>query len=140
MDTSETQLKITHTKGQLDLGDIRNDVKNVTLTPQKNEATRWIYTGTKGNAYKTTQTMYDTYYLSFNTPVKTTVDKQCGRAVYSDVHLSGSAPGTGGWPAYCGKQADATHLVNEVALEFLFFDLSSCVSDDSKPPPPPPVN
>ena len=138
-DNVETKLMISHTKGQLALGDTRNDVKNVTLTPNASKATRWIYTGTQGNAYKTTQTQYDTYYLSFNAPVNTTVDKQCGRAVFSDVHLSGSYQ-NGAWPDYCGKSADQTHLVNEVALEFLFFDLSSCVGDDSLPPPPPPVN
>jgi hypothetical protein len=58
--------------------------------------------------------------------------------VYSDVHLSGSSDSQQ-FPAECAN-ADPTgaYRANEKALEFLFFDLSSCVQNDSKPPPPPP--
>ena len=60
---------------------------------------------------------------------------QCGRAVFSDVHLSGSFGG-GSFPSYCTSNG---HDVDEQALEFLFFDLSSCVQDDkSNPIQPPP--
>jgi len=38
-------------------------------------------------------------------------------------------------PADC-KAANLTS--QQKALEFLFFDLSACVTDDTKPPPPPP--
>ena len=56
--------------------------------------------------------------------------------MFSDVHLSGSGTFSGQFPGYC-TQSD--HTVDEAALEFLFFDLSSCVQDDkSNPIQPPP--
>jgi hypothetical protein len=77
-------------------------------------------------------------YLSFNTPVGATTDKQCGRAVFSDVHLSGASDDTA-FPAECaGADPMGQYAHNEKALEFLFFDLSSCVQNDQKPPPLPP--
>jgi hypothetical protein len=102
--------------GQINLVYSNSDVGNI----NKPLSTRWIYYGDK------TGPNYGTAYLSFNTPVKAAVDKQCGRAVFSDLHVS-SGGGT-------------TLSQQEAALEFLFFDLSSCVQDDTKPPPPPPVN
>ncbi len=112
------------TYGQLALYDIREDVDKVTT----GKATRWIYDGSTSD--------YSTLYLSFNAPVNAQVDKQCGRAVFSDVHLSGSS-----FSGFCNAQnSNDPHHVDETALEFLFFDLSSCVQDDSKPPPPPPPN
>ncbi len=93
---------------------------------------RWIYGGS------------DTKYLSFGTPVggitgssapEMTSEKYCGKAVFSDLH-AGGAP-AGDIPAAC---TDATMTPQEEALEFLFFDLSACVQDDSQPPqnlPPP---
>jgi len=95
---------------------------------------RWIYGGG------------DTKYLSFGTPVggvsvsggtasEMSTTKYCGKAVFSDLH-AGGAP-AGDIPAAC---TDATMTPQEEALEFLFFDLSACVQDDSQPPqglPPP---
>jgi hypothetical protein len=81
--------------------------------------------------------MYAAMYMSFNTPVPVPVADQCGRAVFSDVHLSGTSDDTN-FPSECANADDGTHAVNEKALEFLFFDLSSCVQDNSMPPPPPP--
>ena len=44
------------------------------------------------------------------------------------------------FPAECGTESGlaAQYLVNQQALEFLFFDLSSCVQDDTEPPTQPP--
>ena len=97
--------------------------------------------GQKGSgSYKnSTQWIFEpnnwTLYLSFNTPTAKPPKDQCGRAVFSDVHLSGSFLG-GSFPGYCTSN---NHDVDEQALEFLFFDLSSCVQDDkSNPIQPPP--
>jgi hypothetical protein len=116
-------------KGQVNLDYSNEDVSQVLGT-----TTPWIYYGNsslKSNAYGTA-------YLSFNTPVSQTL--QCGRAVFSDLHVSSGGGGT--FPSECGAGNPLTTALTqqEAALEFLFFDLSSCVGDDSKPPPPPPPN
>jgi hypothetical protein len=87
-------------------------------------ATRYLYTNT------------NSYYFSWNVPTMAMPDKQCGRSVFSGVHLSGSASGS--WPGRCSNLPLANYQGNELALEYLFFDLSSCVGDDKKPPPIPP--
>jgi hypothetical protein len=124
---------------------ISSSLGNITLTDTRDDIVAQAPTGcstAKGTCLDT-QWIYhpgDNHprYISFNTPVGKPVDKQCGRAVYSDVHLSGSSDSTQ-FPNEC-MNADPTgqYKSNEKALEFLFFDLSSCVQDDSHVPPPPP--
>lgn len=56
-----------------------------------------------------------------------------GRAVFSDVHTSGTSDDST-FPNECANaDPGGSHAVNEKALEFLFFDLASCVQDESKP-------
>ncbi len=108
------------TLGQLALYETRQDVNLIT----NGKATRWIYTDTPGG---NATSSYSTVYLSFNTPVTQTVQNQCGRAVFSDVHVAGTSTG------FC-QNGSTLYNANLAALEFLFFDLSSCVQDDSQPP------
>jgi hypothetical protein len=91
-------------------------------------------------------------YFSVDTPIGAT--QQCGRVVYSDLHVSGGAgiapPGATFMPDYPGgaqMQVDygvvpsgcATHLLTpqEKALEFMIFDLSSCLVPVGQTPHPP---
>jgi hypothetical protein len=113
------------TPGEIDLRDTRGDVDMVA----DGKATRWIYT-TNPNAGNPTNA-YSTVYLTFNTPVGQAPENQCGRAVFSDVHVAGTSTG------FCASQ-DPDYASNLAALEFLFFDLSSCVQNDSKAPIAPP--
>ena len=78
-------------------------------------------------------------YYSFNTPVfpggVPDGSVQCGKVVFSDLHVaSGNNPG-GTFPGNCVQMGGLT--AQEKALEFLLFDLSSCIQNDTKPPPPP---
>ncbi len=119
---------VTTTYGQITLTDTRYDMNGVNPA-----GTRWIY-----NADAASDANYATMYMSFNSPVGQPAAMQCGRAVYSDVHLSGTSDDST-FPGECAQaDPDGSHQINEKALEFLFFDLSSCVQDNNIPPPPPP--
>ncbi len=113
--------------GYVGLTDIRNDMGK--LDPSlitAGTATPWLYAGALNSSY-------DAYYFSFNTPVSTNPANQCGRAIYSDVHLAESPYGA--FPSYCAANPNTSdHAPNELALEFLFFDLASCVQNDTVAP------
>jgi hypothetical protein len=88
-------------------------------------ADRWIYDPSSGDAK----------YLSFNTPVGGTsglAQEYCGKAVFTDLH-AGGAP-SGDLPGSC-KTVNLS--AQEKALEYLFFDLTGCVRNESMPLPSP---
>ncbi len=94
-----------------------------------NLSQRWIYDGPSGSPS----------YVSFNTPVAANGDAQCGRAVFADLHVSraeGGADSAGQlFPSGCKSTGMSPQ---EKALEFMFFDLSSCIRKDSDTPQAPP--
>jgi hypothetical protein len=78
-----------------------------------------------------------TEYFTFNTPVGAAADKQCGRVVYSDLHVGAASNdylGASTVPAGC---AAGNLSAQEKALEFMLFDLSACVVPDGTQPIPP---
>jgi hypothetical protein len=99
-----------------------------------------------------------TMYFSFDTPVNLNPPAPgpdpnggpvyCGRAVFSDLHVAGAPAATGGGGGACedmppppGGCANVDLSPQEKALEFMLFDLSSCVIPDTIQPPmtvPPP--
>jgi hypothetical protein len=82
-----------------------------------------------------------TMYLSFDTPVNAPFQPDggppayCGRAVFSDLHVAGNPSTNDSSPPPNGCD-DVDLSPQEKALEFMLFDLSSCVSSDTVPPPP----
>jgi hypothetical protein len=103
-------------------------------------ATRWIY-GPPMSLGALPDAGDETKYLSFLTPVggsavmtdagESTI--YCGKAVFSDLHASGNP--SADVPGSCPTTA---LTAQQKALEYLFFDLSACVSNASVRPPPPP--
>ena len=86
---------------------------------------RWLYTPTGPKFY------------SFNTPIGAPPAQQCGRGVFTDIHVSSGDLQGGTFPANC---TTAGFTPQEKALLFLMMDLASCIQDDKTPPaPPPPV-
>jgi hypothetical protein len=78
--------------------------------------------------------------FTFDTPFGVTPDKQCGRIAYSDMHVGAASNDYGGIsqtvPDGCTMQDLSPQ---EKALEFILFDLSSCVTPNNMPQMPPPV-
>jgi hypothetical protein len=108
----------TPTKGMIALTDVTSEVGDLKAG---SGAQRWISGPGAANAAK---------YFSFNTPVTAKPEDQCGRGVMSDIHVSATR-GVGTIPGGCGN---APLTPQERALEFMFFDLSSCVQRDDVPP------
>jgi hypothetical protein len=107
------------------------------------ETQRWIYT----DQNPTDPSNQAVEYMTMNTPVEVATsnpESQCGRAVYTDLHVVIPAADAGAimdvsraempFPSGC-VAADLTP--QEKALEFMLFDLSSCVQEEKEQPKPP---
>jgi hypothetical protein len=114
----------TQTPGQISLIMGQNSVDALNVPTQ-----RWIYTASPAT----------TQYLTFNTPLESSVAHQCGRVVFTDVHVASgdSSHPEVAFPGGCTASPDTTP--QEKALEFMFFDLSSCVQIDTAKPIPIPI-
>lgn len=72
-------------------------------------------------------------YFSFNAPIGAQRENACGRFVFADLHAFGL--GGSDFPDGCSPGVDLTP--QQLALEFLLFDLFACVDDDALAPEPP---
>ncbi|MFO0646963.1 MAG: hypothetical protein U0326_12050 [Polyangiales bacterium] len=102
---------------QISIVDPRHDVDAV-VAP----TARWIYSTSPSTVQ----------HLTFNTPVGAASDAQCGRVLFSDFHVSGATTGGRMFPTEC---SNTPLTAQEKVLEFMLFDLASCVAPDMPRPP-----
>jgi hypothetical protein len=101
---------------------------------------QWIFTDQNPNDSQA----HAVEYMTMNTPAGIDASSQCGRVVFTDLHVVppktavDSGPGMFDvshsdtpFPRGCLDKAELT--AQEKALEFMFFDLSSCVQKDTLP-------
>jgi hypothetical protein len=104
-----------------------------------NVGTPWVQTDP---TVSPASTQYFSWDMPFNPPVSDAgVPEYCGRVVYSDMHVSGSASDYQGTSDVVPTGCDSTSALSpdEDAIEFILFDLSSCVVPiGSTPVLPPP--
>jgi hypothetical protein len=106
-------------------GLIRIQAPQATVTTV-NRAQRWIY----NDSWNAVQ------YMTQNTPMEVPEEQQCGRLVLSDIHVSSGDKSNEDLPYPEG--CTTTDLTpEEMALIFMLFDLSACVTTDRVPPPIP---
>jgi hypothetical protein len=117
---------------------------NAMVSTANTHSQQWVALDPSSPSPNTTQ------YFSFDTPIGLAAAEQCGRVVYSDLHVSGGpgVPQPGIQPDYPGLTTsggivpDGCDMHNltpqEKALEFMIFDLSACLTPptDTRMAPP----
>ena len=130
------EVQIYEAKHNADLAGLQGSPSQAWIAADRNAVTE-IIPGL--DAGPVTTAAGATQYLSFNTPVDAGVDDAgqptyCGRVVYSDLHV-GAASGDYGGQGAGGIVPDgcASGLLSaqEKVLEFMLFNLSSCVTPDT---------
>jgi hypothetical protein len=118
---------LTYNGGSQTLGKIalENETRSV-RSVKSPTAVSWIQSAADGHPL----------YFTFNTPIQAKPEEQCGRAVFTDLHVVDRASAKPQNISLCPFGAGGLDA-QQKALEFLFFDLSACVQDDRETPHPP---
>ncbi|HTM43656.1 MAG TPA: carboxypeptidase-like regulatory domain-containing protein [Polyangiaceae bacterium] len=118
------------TPGEMEIHAARDNVQAVNTA----YATEWMTI--QNDMYPDAPTAVE--YLSFNAPLDAAPAQQCGRAVYTDLHVSSTGADVPGapFPQGCENRELSSE---EKAVAFMLFDLSACLIPDSEPPKPPPI-
>jgi hypothetical protein len=110
------------TYSEILISEPRDDVDSVNAPPSQG----WINSFDPATAQ----------HFTFDTPIGVPSANQCGKVVFSDFHVvSGETTGLV-FPTDC---VDGPLSAQEKVLEFMFFDLASCIQDDALAPKPPPI-
>ena len=108
--------------GEISIEAPRHDVDGVTSVSQE-----WISSVDPVSAQ----------HFTFNTPIGVDAGAQCGKVVYSDFHVAANeVDGGGTFPLACDM---GPLTAQEKVIEFMLFDLASCIQDERQPPVPPPT-
>jgi len=122
--------------GELQIEQARH---NAVVTSANTPSLPWIVADQTANPAGATQ------YFSFDTPFGTAPAEQCGRVVYSDLHVGAASNDYGGYqtsgtgyglidqPAIVPTGCTQGMLSDqEKALEFMLFDLSGCITPSNQ--------
>lgn len=113
------------------------DAQNTGRVENPAYAQRWIYDPMDGPTMSPS-----VKYVTANTPIGVPAEEQCGRIVYSDIHVATDDPNgdqsSVGLPFPSGCRTTGL-TPQEKVLIFMLFDLSACVLSDHDPPVPPVV-
>lgn len=109
---------------RLDIDGARISVESI----DESVTTEWLYweAGSHSSVAEDTPA-----YFSFNLPLGTEGDDACGRAIFADLHVSGSSSSFQGFPTSCGTSG--TMSEQERALVYMLFDLSACIAPECEP-------
>ena len=102
------------TMGRIPVQQVRHDTDGI-LTPP---TTQLMYADPNVSANTPLE-------FSFNTPAFAPPAMQCGRFMFSDFHVNTGGVGAGTFPGSCGAASPMTP--QEKILEFMLFDLTSCI-------------
>jgi hypothetical protein len=109
------------------------DAQDTAQSENPDLAQRWIYTSSDPETVQ---------YVSANTPLGAPAAEQCGRMVYSNIHVTTGNSNLStdsddpGEPFPSGCQTTGL-TPQEKVLTFMLFDLSACLIPDDQPPMPP---
>jgi hypothetical protein len=107
------------TLGQIPVNVVRKDIDSISIGQQ------WLYSTDPPNVGPPQFPLH----FTFNTDVTLPAAQQCGRVVYSDFHVENSGGSSGvTFPTECNGNSPLTP--QEKLLEFMLFDLTSCVQPD----------
>jgi hypothetical protein len=107
------------TAGQIPVNVVRNDLDGVVAPSQ-----RWMYSQAPDPAFPV-------LHYTFNTPVGVSSSQQCGRVVFSDFHVEDATDNSSTtFPKEC---SNTPMTPQEKLLEFMLFDLASCITTDTPP-------
>jgi N-acetylneuraminic acid mutarotase len=108
------------TLGQISINTLRHDFNSATAPTQN-----WM---------SVNQPASTKMHVTFNTPLAASASNQCGRVVFSDFHVedrSSDVTKDKEYPTEC--DASLAMTPQEKLLEFMMFDLASCITPDTIP-------
>jgi hypothetical protein len=110
---------------RIDVQEVRRDTDGL---PAMSAAQQWITSSNPAppNAIP--------LQFTWNTPVGVPAAQQCGRALFSDFHVATGGSGNANltFPGSCGNAAPMS--AQEKVLEYMIFDLTSCIQPDTGTP------
>ncbi len=106
----------TTPEGQLPIQEARATIQSI----NEELAQQWIWIDSNR-----------TQYFTFNTPIDEEPEEQCGRVVFSDIHVAAGDNSSPSHPFPTGCTSSGL-TPQEKALIFMFFDLSRCIVPDGK--------